>query len=174
MKFLAKPLSMLKFAFVLFAGLLAFSQAQAQQITIGFVNFHRVQTEAPQLKQIDDKLNQEFEKRRNELRDLDARLNDAQDKYQKGAAMMTASDRARQERDLGEMAKDFQRKKREYQEDAGQRQNEEYVAFWSGKVAKAINDVATKDKLDLVVHEADYSSKRIDITDKVLAVLKAY
>ena len=172
MKFLAKPLSMLKFAAVLFAGFLAAGTAQAQQISIGVINSQRILAEAPQMKAATAKLKQEFEKRENELKDIEARANALQAKYEKDAPLMTEADRAKAQRDLGDLVKDFQRRKREFQEDANQRRNEEFDIALT-KVNKVVHQVAQDNKFDLILQDTGtaYFSPRVDITDKVLSAL---
>jgi outer membrane protein len=163
---------MLKFAVVLFAGLLAFGAAEAQQISIGVINSQRILAEAPQMKAASARLKQEFEKRETEVQDLENRINGMQAKYEKDAPLMTEADRAKSSRDLGELAKDYQRRKRELQEDFNQRRNEEYDNALS-KVKKVVTQVAEENKFDLVLQDTSvaYSSSRIDITEKVLKAL---
>jgi len=50
------------------------------------------------------------------------------------------------------------------------RQNEERLAF-QDRVNKVINELAEREKFDLILHEGIYYSTRIDITDKVLRLL---
>lgn len=172
MKFSAKPSSMLKYAVVLFAGLLAFGAAQAQQLSVGVINSQRILAEAPQMKAASARLKQEFEKRETEVQDMENRISAMQTKYEKDAPLMTEADRARASRDLGELAKDYQRRKRELQEDFNQRRNEEYDNALA-KVKKVVTQVAEENKFDLVLQDTSvaYSSSRIDITEKVLKAL---
>ena len=172
MKFSAKPSYMLKFAVVLFARLLAIGAAEAQQISIGVINSQRILAEAPQMKAASARLKQEFEKRITEVQDLEGRINAMQSKYEKDAPLMTEADRAKASRDLGDLAKDYQRRKRELQEDINQRRNEEDESALA-KVKKVVTQVAEENKLDLVLQDASvaYASSRIDITDKVLKAL---
>jgi len=170
--FSAKSSSMLKYAVVLFAGLMAFGAAQAQQLSIGVINSQRILAEAPQMKAASARLKQEFEKRETEVQDLENRINGMQAKYEKDAPLMSEADRAKASRDLGELAKDYQRRKRELQEDFNQRRNEEYDNALA-KVKKVVTQVAEENKFDLVLQDTSvaYSSSRIDVTEKVLKAL---
>ena len=170
--FSAKSSSMLKYAVVLFAGLMAFDAAQAQQLSIGVINSQRILAEAPQMKAASARLKQEFEKRETEVQDLENRINGMQAKYEKDAPLMSEADRAKASRDLGELAKDYQRRKRELQEDFNQRRNEEYDNALA-KVKKVVTQVAEENKFDLVLQDTSvaYSSSRIDVTEKVLKAL---
>ena len=68
--------------------------------------------------------------------------------------------------------RDFQRKRREFQEDLNARKNEELqtVIERANKVVKAL---AEAEKYDLIVQEAVYVNPKHDITDKVLKSLNA-
>jgi len=163
---------MLKFAAVFLVGFLAFGTAQAQQLSIGVINSQRILAESPQMKAATARLKQEFEKREADLQDMDARINASQAKYEKDAPVMSEADRAKAQRDLTELVKDFQRRKREFQEDVNQRRNEEFDGALT-KVNKVVRQVAEENKFDLILQDTGtaYFSPRIDITDKVLKAL---
>ena len=71
-----------------------------------------------------------------------------------------------------EQNRDFQRKKREFDEDLNGRRNEELQSVYE-KATKAIKQLAETEKYDLVVQEAVYFNPKIDITDKVIKILNA-
>jgi outer membrane protein len=85
---------------------------------------------------------------------------------------MVESDKVRRQRELIEQDREFQRKRREYQEDLSQRRNEELASVVE-RAQKAIKKIAEDEKYDLVIQEVLYNSKRIDITDKVIKALDA-
>jgi outer membrane protein len=63
---------------------------------------------------------------------------------------------------------EFQRKQREMREDVNLRKNEELGAL-QDRINKAVTAVAEAEGYDLVVYSGvAYSSKKVDITDKVL------
>jgi outer membrane protein len=99
-----------------------------------------------------------------------ARLKAQSDKLDKDAAVLSDSDRAKRQRDLSDLDKEFQRKQREFREDLNQRRNEE-LAVVLERTNKVIRQIADAEKYDIVFQEAVYASKRIDITDKVLKEL---
>lgn len=68
------------------------------------------------------------------------------------------------------MTRDFQRLQREFREDVNLRRNEE-LASLQERANKVINDIAEKEKFDLILQEAVFASSKIDITDKVLKAL---
>ena len=71
---------------------------------------------------------------------------------------------------LVEQDREFQRKRREFQEDLTQRKNEELasVVERANKVMKQIFDT---EKYDLIIQEAVFAGPKVDITDKVIKAL---
>lgn len=152
--------------------LLAHTAVMAQETKIGFVNTERILREAPPAKAAQVKIEQEFSKREKDLQDLSARIKATSDKLDKDAAVLTESDRARRQRELTDMDKDFQRKQREFREDLNQRRNEE-VANVLERTNKVIKQIADAEKYDIILQDAVTVNPRIDITDKVLKALNA-
>lgn len=152
--------------------LAAGSAVQAQELKIGYVNAERVLREAAPAKAAQAKLEAEFGKREKELNDVAARLKAASDKLEKEAPTLSEAERNRRQRELVEQDRDFQRKRRELQEDLAQRKNEELAAVLerSNRVIKMIFDT---EKYDLILQDAVFASPRVDITKKVIDALNA-
>ncbi|WP_229296936.1 MULTISPECIES: OmpH family outer membrane protein [Herbaspirillum] len=156
---------------VMAACLLSFAPAHAQESSkIAFVSTERIFREAAPAKAAQTKLEAEFAKRDRDLQDMAARLKAQSDKLDKDAAVLSDSDRAKRQRDLSDLDKEFQRKQREFREDLNQRRNEELSVVLE-RTNKVIRQIAEAEKYDIVFQEAVYASKRIDITDKVLKEL---
>ena len=83
---------------------------------------------------------------------------------------MTETDRARRQRELAELDREFQRKQREFREDLNQRRNEEMQGLVE-RSNRIIRQIAEQEKFDLIVQEAVYFNPRIDITERVLRAL---
>ena len=152
--------------------LLATAPLQAQETKIGFVNTERILREAPPAKVAQVKIEQEFSKREKDLQDMSARIKSTSEKLDKDAAVLSESDRARRQRELTDLDKDFQRKQREFREDLNQRRNEE-VANVLERTNKVIKQIADAEKYDIILQDAVTVNPRIDITDKVLKALNA-
>lgn len=146
------------------------ANAQAQEIRVGFVSTARIFREATPAKGADARITQEFSKRDKELQDSAAKLRAMSDKLGKDAAVLSESDRAKRQRELADLDKDFQRKQSEFREDLAQRRNEEKTAFLE-RTTKVIKQIAEAEKYDIVLQDAVWFSPRIDITDKVLKAL---
>ncbi|MBC7513868.1 MAG: OmpH family outer membrane protein [Herminiimonas sp.] len=165
-------MSATQFARVAFcaAALAGSGHAAAQETKIGFVNTERILREAPPAKAAQVKIEQEFSRREKELQDLSARIKTMSDKLDKDAAVLPEADRARRQRELSDLDKDFQRKQREFREDLNQRRNEE-VANVLERTNKVIKQIAEAEKFDIILQDAVTVNPRIDITDKVLKAL---
>ena len=146
--------------------------AQAQELKIGYVNADRVLRDATPAKAAQTKLEAEFGKREKELADMANKLKAAGEKLDKDAPTLAESERNRRQRELVEQNRDFDRKRREFQEDLTQRKNEELasVVERANKVMKQIFD---SEKYDLIIQEAVFAGPKIDITDKVIKALNA-
>ncbi len=146
--------------------------AQAQELKIGYVNSERVMKEAVPAKAAQAKLEAEFSKREKDLTDLGARLKTAADKLEKDAPTLSETERSRRQRDLVEQDREFQRKRREFQEDLNTRKNEELAAVLE-RANKVIKQIFDQEKYDLIVQDAVHWSARVDITKKVIDALNA-
>ena len=148
------------------------AMAQAQELKIGYVNSERVMREAVPAKAAQAKLEAEFSKREKDLTDLGARLKAAADKLEKDAPTLSETERSRRQRDLVEQDREFQRKRREFQEDLNTRKNEELAAVLE-RANKVIKQIFDQEKYDLIVQDAVHWSARVDITKKVIDALNA-
>jgi outer membrane protein len=151
---------------------LAAIAAQAQELKIGYVNSDRVLRDAVPAKAAQSKLETEFGKREKDLADLANRLKAASDKLEKDAPTLPESERSRRQRDLVDQDREFQRKRREFQEDLNQRKNEELASVVE-RANKVIKQIFEAEKYDLILQEAVFAGPKVDITDKVIKALNA-
>ena len=146
--------------------------AQADEIRIGFINTDRIFKEANTAKQAQAKLEQEFSKRDKDLNDSGSSLKAAVEKFEREAPTLSESQRVSRQKQLGEQDREFQRKRREFQEELNARKNEEFQLVLE-RANRVIKQVAEAEKYDLVLQEAVYISPKHDITDKVLKVINS-
>ena len=161
------------FALALMAGVAAFSSmAQAQEFKLGFVNTERIFREAASAKQAQAKLEQEFSRREKELVDAGNALKTASEKFEREAPTLAESQRTARQKQLIEQDREFQRKRREFQEDLNARKNEEQQIVVE-RANRAVKQVAESEKYDVVFQEAVYINPKHDITEKVIKALNA-
>ncbi|MBC8119191.1 MAG: OmpH family outer membrane protein [Burkholderiaceae bacterium] len=144
----------------------------AQEFKIGVVNPDRLLRESTPARAALQKLEGEFSKRQKEMEDMGTRLKSSAERFEKDAPVMTETDRARRQRELAELDREFQRKRRELSEDLNQRRNEEMQGLVE-RSNRIIRQIAEQEKYDLIVQEAVYFNPRVDITERVLKALNA-
>lgn len=151
---------------------LAVFTAQAEEFRVGFINTDRIFKEANTAQQAQKKLEQEFSKREKDLNEAGGALKAAVEKFERDASTLSDSQRVARQKQLGEQDRDFQRKRREFQEELNARKNEEFQLVLE-KANRVIRQVAEAEKYDLVLQEAVYINPKHDITDKVLKAINA-
>ena len=157
---------------LLLAGAMLSPQAYAQEFRIGFVNTDRIFKEASSAKAAQVKLEQEFSKREKEIQELGATLKTSADRLEREAPTLSESQRSTRQKQLVDLDRDFQRKRREFQEDLNARKNEELQQVLE-RANKVVKTVAEAEKYDLVLQEAVYVNPKHDITDKVIKALNS-
>ena len=157
---------------LLAAGAPALSQSETPRI--GVVNSERILRESNAAKAAQQRLEQEFSRRERELQDSAARIKQLGERLERDLAVLADSDRARRQREVAELDREFQRRQREFREDLNQRRNEELASVIE-RANRVIKLLAEQEQYDLILQgqETVYASPRLDITDKVLRALNA-
>ncbi len=155
---------------ILAATLCLANTVQAQEFRIGFVNTDRIFREANTAKAAQVKLEQEFSKREKDLVEQGAAIKSISEKFEREAPTLSESQRVARQKQLVDQDRDFQRKRREFQEDLNARKNEELQQVLE-RANRVVKQVAEAEKYDVILQEAVYVSPKHDITDKVLKVM---
>jgi len=148
------------------------ASAQAQSFRLGFVKTERIFQEASAAKAAQALLQQEFSKREKELLDQTSQLKTMVDKFQAEAPTLSEAQRISRQRELADMDRELQRKRRTFQEDLTARKNEQLQQVLES-ANKAVKQVAEAEQYDLILQDAVYANPKLDITDKVLTLLNA-
>ena len=146
--------------------------AFAQDFKIGFINTDRIFRDANSAKAAQAKLEQEFSRREKELNDLGIQIKAAADKLDKDAPTLSESQKTARQKQIADQDRDFQRKRREFQDDLSARKNEELQQVLE-RANKVVKQVAETEKYDLVLQEVVYINPKHDMTEKVLKALNA-
>jgi len=166
MKYFIRP------AYLLLGLSLLAAPALAQEFRLGFVSLDRIIKEAVPAKNAQAKLEQEFSKREKELQAQGASIKSQAELLEREAPTLSESQRVNRQKQLVELDRDFQRKRREFQEDLNARRNEELQQVFE-RANRVVKQVADAEKYDLILQEAVYVNPRHDITDKVIKALNA-
>lgn len=163
----------LKFIWLLFALFIAAPASHAADLKIGVVNAGVVLDKSPQKAAALARLEKEFSARSKSLEAKHKALRAAQEKLNKDGAILSAEQRRDKERDLLSDQRELQRLQDEYSEDLSIRRNEELRKL-EKDIAETIVDLAKKESYDLVLYQGViFASDKVDLTDKVLEMLKA-
>lgn len=146
--------------------------ALSEDFRIGYVNTERIFREADTAISAQSKLQQEFSKREKELVDMGNSLKSASEKFERDAPTLSESQRIARQRQMADQDREFQRKRREFQEDLNARKNEEFQIVLE-RANKVVRQVAETEKYDLILQEAVYINPKHDITEKVIKAINA-
>jgi len=147
--------------------------ANAQDVKLGFVDTARVLKEAPQADAARKKLEHEFAPRDKKIVNMQTELKQLDEQQKRDAAVMTDATRKKLERDIISLKRDIKRAKEEFTEDFNIRRNDEL-----SRLQKLIYEITIKvaedEQYDIILSDSVlYTSKRVDITQKVLERLRS-
>lgn len=146
--------------------------AQDAGTRVAVVNSEKVFNESNLAKAMQNRLQNEFTKRQNDLRDSAQKIQTAAEKLDRDAAVMNEAERVRRQRELADQDRELQRKQREFTEDLNQRTFEERAKI-AEKANAILRQIAEQRKLDIIVQEAAFVSPKADITDDVIKALNS-
>ena len=118
------------------------------------------------------KLEQEFSKREKELIELGNSVKSLSEKLEREAPTLSESQRTTRQKQIVDQDREFQRKRREFQEDLNARRNEELQQVLE-RANRVVKQVAEAEKYDAIFQEAVYINPKHDVTDKVIKALNA-
>jgi outer membrane protein len=144
--------------------------AWAGELKIGYVSAERILRDSVPAKAAEQKLSQEFAKRGKDLQETDSKLKAAAEKLDKDSPVLSEAERSKRQHELQDLDREFQRRRREFQEDLNQRKNEEFQNLLE-RAQRIVRALAEQEKFDLILQDALYVGPHIDITDKVLHAL---
>ena len=150
------------FAALTAATLLAAGAATAADLRIGVVNMERILRESKTAIEASDRLNAEGQRRQEEIEGISRRFKARLERFEKDAPSMTETERVQERRSLAEMERDVTRRSREAREE---------VLLLQNRAGRVVQELAKKEKFDLVLYEFFYASDRVDLTSRVIEAL---
>ncbi|EKE84841.1 hypothetical protein A10D4_04495 [Idiomarina xiamenensis 10-D-4] len=146
--------------------------AQAQQ-KIGVVDMMQIFQELPQREQISQKLQDEFEPRFQEMRQLEQKVQELRQKQERDQSIMSEQEKTQLNRQLEQVVAEAQLKNKALQEDTRRRQAEERNKLL-GDVQQAINAIADAEGYDIVLQSnaVAFIKKDADLSDEVVERMK--
>jgi outer membrane protein len=144
--------------------------AVAQPVKLGFINVLRLERESQRPKRDAEKLKQEFAARDSAVRELHARVTAAQKELESLKPDASAEEINSKRREFALLAQQFEQLRRGFVEDLERRKGEERQKFLRD-LGAIVEKIARAQRFDLVVQEAVYANRALDITDQVLKAL---
>lgn len=157
---------------IMVAALLA-APAYAETTQVAFVNVPKLLEKAPQAVAANKRLEKEFEPRNRALVEQREQLRELEDQLAREGVTMSETQLRSLEREIRDRKREIRRSQEEYREDLNIRRNDELRKLQK-RVYDAIVALAKEQHYDLVVGDGViYAGDSVDITDKVLTVLRA-
>jgi outer membrane protein len=164
--------------FLLFSFVLVSEFANAQAVKIGVVDSEKIVMELPEALEADKLLKDLSKTYQDSLMKLDQNVKVLYQEYQSQSAMMTDQQKQAKEQIIVQLQQEMQAFNQEKFGQQGEiyQKRMELLKPIREKVTKAIEDVAKKEKITIVLEKNTgivlYSDNKYDITFKVLDLLK--
>ncbi|MGC1181767.1 OmpH family outer membrane protein [Legionella sp.] len=146
--------------------------AFADAVKIGVVDLQKIMQTSSQMKDIQQKLENEFKPRRDKLIQMESSLKADMEKFKRDGSVMSANQKKDLEKKIINAQQQFERDGQQYQQELSTANNEAMEGLYS-KVRVAIAKVAKDDKYDLIVQKdaAPFNAETLEITDKVIKTI---
>lgn len=141
--------------------------AAAQQVRIGYINGPRLENDTKRAFDISETLRHEFSAREQEVRGAETRLKALQSQL---PGITQPRERETKEREFQIQAQRYEQLARGFVDDLERRKAEERRKYFQ-EVTQIVNQLATSQKFDLVLQDAVFASKAVDVTEQVIKAL---
>jgi outer membrane protein len=153
-------------------GCLLLGPTLAADLKIGYVNASALLQASPQAESVQKKLRDEFTPRRQQLEMRAKRLEQLEQDLSKNSLMLSEDQRKAKEKEIIDGRRELKHAQDEFQDDLRIRQSEE-VGKLREQLLAAVEKFAKTNNYDLILYEGViYASDALNVTDKVLALLK--
>ncbi len=155
------------------AGLAAAAPGAHAELKVGVVNVGRVMEAAPQAEAARTRLEREFAPRDREILAQQKEIRSLEDKLVKNAAVMSETERQRQESQIRALNRELRRLQDEFREDLNLRRAQELNKL-QARVGELIRSMGKSRKYDLIIigDGVIYAGDKVDITNDVVELLK--
>ncbi|HVO90134.1 MAG TPA: OmpH family outer membrane protein [Casimicrobiaceae bacterium] len=152
------------------AALLVCGPLHAQEYKIGVIHVERVLAQSPAAKAAHDKIQKEFEPRDRDIAARERDLRDAVSGYDRDKARLSDDERATRARELELRGREIERMRAKFAEDLRARQFEELDKL-KEMLDRVITRIAQEKHYDLILQDALFVGRSVDITDEVIRAL---
>lgn len=157
---------------VLLTGALVLNGVAFAQPKVVYVDADKVVKNSPQFEEVVRELEQEFTRRKDELRARREHLQQLEDKLKRDSSVMSESEVRQLEQDIRSAQRKMKHAVEELDDDMSLRRNEALNRLLR-QVQEVIREVGKEENIDLIFSTGvAYFSEEVEISDKVLAKLK--
>ena len=146
---------------------IAQNPALTQPVRIGYLDGPRIEHDSKRAFDIAESLRREFAARELEVRTAETRLKALQSQL---PGIKEPREREVKEREFQVQAQRYEQQARAFVDDLERRKAEERRKYYQ-EVTQIVTQMAVAQKFDLVVQDAVFSSKALDITEQVIKAL---
>jgi outer membrane protein len=157
---------------VALVALLSATAALAEDYKIGVLRIDRVLQESSVAKEAQTRIEKEFQPRDSAITQQEKDLQAQQARFDKDKDALAKDVRATRERELEQANRDAQRMREKFAEDLRARQFEELDRL-KERLDQVLTRFAHDQNFDLILQDAPYWSKSLDITDAIIKLLDA-
>ncbi len=144
----------------------------ADDYKIGVLHVERILQQSSAAKAAHDRIEQEFKARDTDIARREQEVRDASAQLEKSRATLSAEERAARERALEVRSRDVQRMRQQFAEDLRGRQFEELDKL-KERLDRVLTRYAKERNFDLILQDALFVGRTVDITDDVIKALEA-
>jgi outer membrane protein len=154
------------------AATLFVSTALADEYKIGVMHTERVMQQSAAAKAAYDRIEKEFKPRDTDIARREQEVRAAEAQLDKDRPTLSADARASRERTLESATREVQRLRQQFAEDLRARQFEELDKL-KERLDRVLTRYAKERNFDLILQDALYVGRSVDITDEVIKALEA-
>ena len=151
--------------------LIAAGAAVADDYKIGVLNVDRVLQQAPDAKAAHDRIEQAFKARDADIARKEQEARAASAQLENDRATLSTDERTSRERAIEARTREVQRLREQFAEDLRTRQFEELDKL-KERLDKVLSRYAKDHQFDLILQDAAYVGRSVDITDDVIKALQ--
>ena len=156
----------------LFALAICTNATAASDLKIGYVSVEKLLTQAPQVEAVNTAMIERFGGKKDELQKLEEEIKTMQENYKRNELVMTEDKLDELKNKLIAKVQTFKQMEATLNQEVSTMRSQE-LAILQKSVRDIINDIAKKDKYDLILSEGVvFASDKLDITDVVLDQMK--
>ena len=146
--------------------------ARADDYKIGVLHVERILQQSAEAKSAHDRIEQEFKARDADITRKEQEVRDAVAQLDKTGSTLSVDERGSRERALDARTREVQRLRQQFAEDLRTRQFQELDKL-KERLDRVLTRYAKERNYDLILQDALYVGKAVDITDDVIKALAA-